>query len=1714
MDALILKTDFNHNDEEKHENFRDAMDEWSSSHMEESGLKDLVKGLNALADRLTGKDIPDLGSEGWEQAEYAFNEINNIAIHNISREAVQASEFHEPYYNFILRYMEFGPGTIHMRIISECLEDSYLELNTYLKSLKGQKLNRLLAALTKDIRPKEMVGKSEFAEKYDQYISQFEREVFTSEMIQENLKVFLDFYTHLSLDFLDEEEDACETMGSLGEQIYRALDDPWEKFKDIPVIKLYFQRLTTLFKSPNFPSHERALRVVKEYTSNICPSLGTQGLVLELYEDIIDLAVAVSHCSFSDKDLLVRIFNSCVDFFRKLEDQHIAKKPDVFKAVAKKYTEAIEKLDFQFLSEENFADKIADDVLRKAYAKNKTLDGLWVSLIVPLLKRPCIETMRACQTIVSESDTVKWKEHPETARELFDVIASLHLPEKYKDDENKKERYLKTVISITKAFLEGLKKAKMLKEYGEKMLSLVLTCIEMNDVLMFELGEEIGDRTELNIKESKKAIMDAMKRFLAIIKSEEYPWEEEWDLQRAAEKVVDCVVGPVKDTKTYTIEEIKVFLSVCEACQEYDPIAADSGKFPSARGLIYMKTMNGVIEWLKPVDRYDLLSKLFPGMLKSFEENDEVFTMINSKYFTDFGEVKSGQVIAAPHLGQIIQIYLDQDCEPLIRAITAIYPSNPKALTLHYSQLMSQMLDSGDTSKVTNLALLFHIASKMQPDIFIEKDMGAILVKSKEDMGNQVTLLQILEELCKRRPEAMVKHIDKLMDTSGLNPMLSSWINNMISSLALHDKKVAPKALDFLFKSVRTNQDKANLLTSLNAARIIGFKYPDLLKPRRSEVENLQIADADGQSLQQTILDMIDGKTPDDLRKQLEGQQDELNDLVGRVEETEDAIAEVRSDVDRQGQELDTVKNEVNEQGQKLDQVEETVEETVAKVEEIDQKTLSHAPYWSRDVSKLLNPESEHDWRLLSSRLGYSNDDIRSWAQQADPCMAMLNEWYATRKTSEASFAILTQLQEMNRMDAAIIVENAMKNAEAVVEDEDFEYASPPPIFISYQWGHQEEVKLLKQHLEMAGYECWLDIGQMGGGDKLFEKIDNGIRAAKVVISCVTEKYAKSPNCNREVNLSVGLNKSLIPLLMEKCVWPPPGSMGPIFSEFLFIRFYQRAGEELDDQRYWPGDKFQELLMQLSMLGLPPDEGKIQPVYRNWWMPKVEEIKIDKSKTRGGGKGSQKQQEELDKQAAESPDVFISYQWGKQPNIIKLYERLTSLGFTCWLDIKQMGGGDSLYDKIDRGVRGSRVVLSCVTQKYSLSANCRREVSLADALKKPLVPLLLEKMTWPPAGPMSMVMTQLLYIDFAQEKAQTEWSGPKFQELLDKINEHAPELAAKTEEKKETTSESDKKPGPTSSDTGKSVQFKSGKREPSHESIDNKSQKREFEPEPANKALKSDQKVVVEPVQSKLDNEDSSKKSSKEQREKENIVPFGKVPEKEERMTVEEKSATPAAASVRRTTVKTKQQKPHEPSPPPSRQKLVESHPPPSQQKPERPRPPPSQRKQEKPRPPPSQQKQEGGLRPPPSQQKSNSKHTQRPISQQSSSSQLSKTSSGTAARSNKTESKTSENGKGAIRPPPSQQSSQGGPWSRPSAVFQSGQSRPPPQKARSVSPRKATEAKSSPQSKPASGKNQERSEQTPSPEKKDISSPSKQERSPSPQKPSKPPKSSSCTTL
>ncbi|XP_046546751.1 uncharacterized protein LOC124256827 [Haliotis rubra] len=227
-----------------------------------------------------------------------------------------------------------------------------------------------------------------------------------------------------------------------------------------------------------------------------------------------------------------------------------------------------------------------------------------------------------------------------------------------------------------------------------------------------------------------------------------------------------------------------------------------------------------------------------------------------------------------------------------------------------------------------------------------------------------------------------------------------------------------------------------------------------------------------------------------------------------------------------------------------------------------------------------------------------------------------------------------------------------------------------------------------------------------------------------------------------------------------------PGPWGRSSASTSSSGFSPGRGEEVETGAFWSKAKFRELLLQLSYNKVEVSL-QVEPEYKNWWgqVPAIAPIPQNKRSKDGD------QSKTTSTKKAQSMDVFLSYQWGKQPQVQKLFARLTSLGYTCWMDVHQMGGGDSLFDKIDKGVRGSKVVISCVTTKYCLSANCRREVSLADALKKPIVPLLLEPTAWPPSGPMSMVLTPLVYIDLSQaERVQESWKGGKSGEEFLKSN--------------------------------------------------------------------------------------------------------------------------------------------------------------------------------------------------------------------------------------------------------------------------------------------------------------------------------------------------------
>ncbi|KAL3869899.1 hypothetical protein ACJMK2_042524 [Sinanodonta woodiana] len=110
-----------------------------------------------------------------------------------------------------------------------------------------------------------------------------------------------------------------------------------------------------------------------------------------------------------------------------------------------------------------------------------------------------------------------------------------------------------------------------------------------------------------------------------------------------------------------------------------------------------------------------------------------------------------------------------------------------------------------------------------------------------------------------------------------------------------------------------------------------------------------------------------------------------------------------------------------------------------------------------------------------------------------------------------------------------------------------------PKVFISYQWDMQAKVEDIKRVLETNSLPCWADITinqppnranssrstrsitthHDASMDNLQIQIQRNMKAATVVLSCITPKYLQSDNCKKDLTLAETFNKPIIPVLLR-----------------------------------------------------------------------------------------------------------------------------------------------------------------------------------------------------------------------------------------------------------------------------------------------------------------------------------------------------------------------------------------------------------------------------------------------------------------------------------------------------------------------------------------------------------------------------------------------------
>ncbi|XP_045166230.1 uncharacterized protein LOC123529776 [Mercenaria mercenaria] len=108
--------------------------------------------------------------------------------------------------------------------------------------------------------------------------------------------------------------------------------------------------------------------------------------------------------------------------------------------------------------------------------------------------------------------------------------------------------------------------------------------------------------------------------------------------------------------------------------------------------------------------------------------------------------------------------------------------------------------------------------------------------------------------------------------------------------------------------------------------------------------------------------------------------------------------------------------------------------------------------------------------------------------------------------------------------------------------------------------------------------------------------------------------------------------------------------------------------------------------------------------------------------------------------------IMISYQSQNRDVLIKIKGSLEEKNYKVWMDIEQMGG--STLQAMAEGVENALVVLICYSRKYKESENCRLEAEYTQELRKPFIPLKMER-GYKPDGWLGLMIGSRYFVEFS-----------------------------------------------------------------------------------------------------------------------------------------------------------------------------------------------------------------------------------------------------------------------------------------------------------------------------------------------------------------------------
>ena len=137
---------------------------------------------------------------------------------------------------------------------------------------------------------------------------------------------------------------------------------------------------------------------------------------------------------------------------------------------------------------------------------------------------------------------------------------------------------------------------------------------------------------------------------------------------------------------------------------------------------------------------------------------------------------------------------------------------------------------------------------------------------------------------------------------------------------------------------------------------------------------------------------------------------------------------------------------------------------------------------------------------------------------------------------------MLANIRKHIPVDEKIVVSRESVTESAAIE-------GPPDVFLSYCWSNSQlaedanqidnvngtifsDPRLLKTKIAEHGYNVWLDVEKMQTAN-MYQQILQGMRAAKIIVACISYEYAKSSHCIMELQFALkSIFKPVVPIVV------------------------------------------------------------------------------------------------------------------------------------------------------------------------------------------------------------------------------------------------------------------------------------------------------------------------------------------------------------------------------------------------------------------------------------------------------------------------------------------------------------------------------------------------------------------------------------------------------